>query len=73
LSYVSLIGETVSSVSNKYNTTFQKVEGVYTDVNERVQVTLYDTPGAIKLSNTLGSKKLVTKAWNIILDCDKVK
>jgi len=33
---------------------------------------LVDTPGAIKISRSLNSKKIITKSWDVILDSDKV-
>lgn len=46
--------------------------GVYTDVSNRVQLLLYDTPGVTKASNSLRSKLLVTKAWSTLQESDHV-
>ena len=59
-------------MSSKYNTTYKKIEGVYTDINERVQLCLFDTPGAIRASRTLNSSAIITKSWDVLTDCDKV-
>lgn len=67
-----LTGSQISAVSSKYNTTYDKVEGVYTDVDERIQLVLYDTPGAVKVSKSILSKRIITRAWNVIPDCDRV-
>jgi len=68
-----LIGKNISAVSSKYNTTDDKIEGIYTDVNEKIQMVFYDTPGAIKQKESYKSKRILTKSWNVILECDKVK
>jgi GTPase Era involved in 16S rRNA processing len=38
----------ISAVSNKYNTTDEAVLGVYTDLNSKSQLCIYDTPGVTK-------------------------
>jgi GTP-binding protein Era len=67
-----LISANVSAVSSKYGTTFEKIEGVYTDIQERVQIVFNDTPGATKVSNSIRSKRIITRAWSLIPDCDKI-
>lgn len=68
-----LIGKNISAVSSKRNTTEDRIEGIYTNVNDKIQLVYYDTPGAIKHSDSYKSRKIVTRAWNVIVDCDKVK
>jgi len=65
-----LVGITVSAVSPKYNTTRESTKGILTEHN--TQLCLYDTPGAIGVNNNANTKILVTKAWNIMNECDKV-
>ena len=72
LIFNKITGANLSAVSSKYNTTFDKVEGIYTDINEKTQICLYDTPGAIRATPRLNSKRIITKAWTIIPECDKV-
>ena len=72
LIFNKIVGANLSAVSSKYNTTFEKVEGIHTDTNEKTQICLFDTPGAIKATARLNSKKILTKAWTVIPDCDKV-
>lgn len=67
-----LIGEYISTVSSKYGTTCDSIEGIYTDINDRIQLVFYDTPGAVKISKSIRSKKIMTKAWSVIPDCDKL-
>lgn len=67
-----LVGSNISAVSPKYGTTYDKVEGVYTDINEKIQLVLFDTPGATKVSKSVRSRKIITRAWTVIPDCDKV-
>lgn len=67
-----LVGESISAVSSKYGTTYEKVDGIYTDINERIQLVFCDTPGAIKVTNTIKSKRIMTKAWSMIPECDKI-
>ena len=46
--------------------------GVYTDVANRSQLLIYDTPGVTKASNSLRSKLLITKAWQTLQESDHV-
>jgi ribosome biogenesis GTPase A len=72
LIFNKIVGANLSAVSSKYNTTFEKIEGIYTDINEKTQICLFDTPGAIRASNRLNSKRIITKSWRVIPECDKV-
>ena len=72
LIFNKIIGSNVSAVSSKYNTTFEKIEGIYTDINDKTQICLFDTPGAIRASYRLNSKRIITKSWTVIPECDKV-
>jgi small GTP-binding protein len=67
-----IVGRNISAVSGKYGTTYEKIEGIYTDVNEKVQLVFKDTPGATKTSQSVRSKRILTKAWRIIPECDKL-
>ena len=67
-----LVGSSVSTVSSKYGTTVDRIEGIYTDINDRIQLVFYDTPGAVKVSKSIRSKRILTKAWSVIPDCDKI-
>lgn len=67
-----LIGGEISAVSSKYGTTYDKVEGIFTDIHEKIQIVFNDTPGATKISNSFRSRRISTKAWSIIPDCDKI-
>ena len=46
----AIVGKGVSAVSNKYNTTDEVSRGIYTDIDERTQLVLLDTPGVIKMN-----------------------
>jgi small GTP-binding protein len=65
-----LVGLTVSAVSPKYNTTREPTKGILTE--QSTQLCFYDTPGAIGVDNKADTKILITKAWNIMNECDKV-
>jgi GTP-binding protein Era len=67
-----IVGRNISAVSGKYGTTYETIQGVYTDVNERIQFVIKDTPGAIKISKSIRSRRIQTKAWTIIPECDKI-
>lgn len=67
-----LVNKHISAVSNKASTTDEAIMGVYTDVQNRTQLLLFDTPGVVKASNSLRSKLLVTKAWSTIQESDHV-
>jgi GTP-binding protein Era len=67
-----LIDKNVSAVSGKYGTTYDKIEGIYTDINNRIQLVFKDTPGAIKVSKSIRSKLISTRAWTIIPECDQL-
>ena len=45
---------------------------MYTDLESRAQLLLYDTPGVTKATNSLKSKLLVTKAWQTLQETDHV-
>jgi GTP-binding protein Era len=68
----TIIGRNLSAVSGKYGTTYETIEGVYTDVSERVQLVFKDTPGATKNSKSIRSKRILTRAWKIIPECDRL-
>lgn len=70
---IRLIGKNISAVSSKSNTTDERLEGIYTNINDKIQLVFFDTPGAIKHSDSYKSRKIVTRAWDVIIDCDKVK
>lgn len=72
LIFNKIIGSNVSAVSSKYNTTIDKVEGINTDQADRTQIVIVDTPGAIKATRGLNSRKILTKSWSVIPSCDKV-
>lgn len=46
------------------------IRGVFTDVERRTQVVFIDTPGAVKMNNSMRSNLLVSKAWHHIYDQD---
>jgi GTP-binding protein Era len=68
----SIVGRNISAVSGKYGTTYETIEGIYTDINERIQLVFKDTPGATKNSKSVRSKRILTRAWKIIPECDKL-
>ncbi len=49
-----------SAVSPKYGTTYDKLEGYFTDIEKRVQLEVVDTPGAMKASKRFYNKVLKT-------------
>jgi len=61
-----LIGKNVSAVSNKYNTTDEATKGIVTDFESNTQLIFLDTPGVTKVSNSLRSNLLVSRAWDVI-------
>ena len=68
----SLVSEDISAVSSKYGTTYETIEGVYTEIDTKVQLILKDTPGATKVMKNINNKKIITRAWSIIPDCDQL-
>lgn len=66
----SLVGKNVSAVSDKYNTTDDKVLGIYTDMHIKTQIVFMDTPGVTKMNNSIRSNLLVSKAWSEITSQD---
>jgi GTPase len=62
----TIVGKNVSAISDKKNTTDETIKGIYTDFNQRTQIVFSDTPGVTKVSNSLRSNLLVTKAWSNI-------
>ncbi len=48
-----LVNANISTVSNKYGTTIDRIEGIFTDINDKIQLKFTDTPGAIKVSKSL--------------------
>jgi GTP-binding protein Era len=67
-----LIGLNISAVSSKSGTTYDSIQGIYTDINDKVQLNFYDTPGATKTSPSIRSKRIMTKAWSVLTECDKI-
>ncbi|CAD8123219.1 unnamed protein product [Paramecium sonneborni] len=65
-----MVGEPISAVSNKSNTTVSEIRGVHTDIKSGVQIEFVDTPGVTKRYKF--SKYFVTKAWNAIEDTNLV-
>lgn len=65
-----LVGKNVSAVSDKYNTTDEATKGIYTQVEERTQLVLVDTPGVTRMNNSLRSSLLISKAWDEIPNQD---
>jgi len=68
----NLVGRTVSAVSPKYNTTTETSIGIYTEIRDKIQLNIFDTPGAIRVGNNEKGSLLETAAWDTIVDCDKV-
>jgi GTPase Era involved in 16S rRNA processing len=65
-----MIGHHLSAVSDKYSTTYEKVEGIMTDIETNTQICISDLPGATKPNNKLQSTLLTTKCWDEISDTD---
>ena len=61
-----LVSKHISATSPKAGTTDSASFGVFTDLNSRTQLLIYDTPGFTKASNSLKSNLLVTKAWDTL-------
>ena len=59
-----IIGEPVSAVSNKSNTTISEIRGVHTDIESGVQIEFIDTPGVTKRYKF--SNYFTTKQWNVL-------
>ena len=68
----AMVGKNISAVSNKVNTTDEASKGFFTDIARKTQLSLVDTPGVTKASNTMRSKLLVTRAWECIEEADQV-
>lgn len=68
----ALVGQRVSAVSRKLNTTRTQTVAAYT--NAERQIVLYDTPGLVErsLTNVLASERrsLATEAWGAATDAD---
>ena len=62
----SIVEKPVSAVSDKYNTTDDKLYGVYTDIDSKTQIVFMDTPGVTKMNASMKSNLLVSKAWTEI-------
>ena len=65
-----MVGKNVSAVSDKYNTTDEATKGIFTDIEDRTQLVFLDTPGVTKMNNSIRSRLLVSKAWNLIPEQD---
>jgi GTP-binding protein Era len=61
-----IVGQNVSAVSDKYNTTDAPTKGIFTDFELRTQIVFLDTPGVTKMNNSMRSNLLVSKAWDQI-------
>lgn len=66
----SLIGRHLSAVSDKYSTTFDEIQGIYTDITQNTQIVVHDLPGATKPNNKLQSSILVTWCWEALDEVD---
>jgi small GTP-binding protein len=69
----ALVGQKVSAVSAKYNTTRHRVLGVFTE--GEAQVSLFDTPGLVKAGGEGGwryDKDLVTAATDAVPEADAI-
>jgi len=64
----TIVGKNVSAISDKKNTTDTPVKGIYTDFNQRTQLVLLDTPGVTKISNSMRSNLLASKAWDEVVN-----
>lgn len=68
-----LCNSNISSVSPKSNTTEEVIEGIFTDLNSKTQICLYDTPGAYKANrHSILASNILTRSWSILSDVDKV-
>jgi len=67
-----LVGRRIAAVSDKAGTTDDANFGLHTDYETNTQLQIYDTPGAYKATNSMRSRKLVTKAWEQIEEADHV-
>mmetsp|Transcript_17539 Transcript_17539/g.29587 ORF Transcript_17539/g.29587 Transcript_17539/m.29587 type:complete len:304 (+) Transcript_17539:458-1369(+) len=66
-----MVGKNVSAVSNKVNTTDEKVEGIMTDFDNKTQIIFTDTPGAVRpFSRSPRSNLLISKAWDALSETD---
>ena len=65
-----IVGHYVSAVSDKSNTTDDKVVGIRTNVEKLTQIVLNDTPGITKVYKN--TDNFITKAWEVVSECDKV-
>jgi GTPase Era involved in 16S rRNA processing len=61
-----LTRQNISAVSNKINTTDEATLGILTDVEEKTQLVMMDTPGVVKTSNSMRSNLLVSRAWQYV-------
>jgi GTPase len=67
-----LVYRRIAAVSNKVNTTDEAHFGLFTDQEKRTQLTVWDTPGITKATNSIRSKRLVSKAWKSLDEADTV-
>jgi GTPase len=65
-----LVNKNVSASSPRASTTDAAQFGVLTDVLNRTQLLVYDTPGFTRASKSATSKLLVTKAWETVDEVD---
>jgi GTPase len=66
----AIIGRHLSAVSDKYSTTYDKITGLFTDINSNTQVIINDLPGATKPNNKIQSTLLMTKCWEVLEEVD---
>ena len=59
-----IINKNVSAVSDKKNTTDEITKGIYTDMESLTQIIFMDTPGVTKISNSMRSNLLESRAWS---------
>lgn len=64
------VGQELSAVSNKSNTTSEAIVGVHTNYDQRVQIEFKDTPGITRRYKY--SRHFVTKAWEELDEADVV-
>ena len=68
-----IIDTNISAVSSKSNTTANTIEGIWTDIDNRTQINILDTPGAFRASkHSLFASNILTKSWGVLNEVDKV-
>lgn len=62
----------ISAVSEKSNTTYDTKLGIFTDIEQKTQIYVYDTPGATQVQyKKKKSRFLVTRAWGKLYEVDE--